>query len=192
MDDARIEPAVLDESMIAKLRSFRFVVIFTCLAFLSAMPVLGHTYHTSLTRLDHNSKKGLLEITIRVFIHDLVPVLEKINQRRIDLERSPDIDGMLERYVGQNFEIKDKKDVTQKLSWVGKEMDVDVAFLYFEIATSESPEGYSLKNSIFFESFPQQTNLLVSRSDKKKCDLVFVGGDTFKELSFKPSSKAGL
>lgn len=176
--------------MNSKLRSFRrAVVILICLAFLSVTPVLGHTYHTSLTRLDYNPKKGLLEITIRVFIHDLVPVLEKTNQRRIDLERSPDIDGMLERYVGQNFELKDRKNISQKLKWVGKELDVDVAFLYFEVATSESPEGYSLKNSIFFESFPEQTNLLVSRSDKKKCDLVFVSGDTFKELSFKPASK---
>ncbi len=172
------------------------VVTVVCLAFLLALfvatPVKGHTYHTSLTRLDHNSQKGLLEITIRVFIHDLVPVLEKTNQGRIDLERSADIDQILTSYVEQNFELRDKKDISQKLKWVGKELDVDVAFLYFEVAANESPEGYSLRNSIFFESFPQQTNLLVSRSEKKKCDLVFVVGDKFKELSFKPSLKAAV
>lgn len=172
------------------------IVPVICLAFFLAFhmptPVLGHTYHTSLTRLDHNSQKGLLEITIRVFIHDLVAVLEKTSQRRIDLESTKGIDQILTRYIEQNFELKDKKNISQKLKWVGKELDVDVAFLYFEVDMNESLEGYSLKNSIFFESFPQQTNLLVSRSEKKKCDLVFVVGDKFKEISFKPSLKPAV
>lgn len=152
---------------------------------LMAVPAYGHTFHTSLTRLDYKAKKKLVEITMRVFIHDLVPLLEKTDERKIDLEKTPDVDAMIAAYIKRNFEVKDKAGVLQNLVWVGKEMDVDNAFLYFEIPVKESPEGYSVKNTIFFESFPEQTNRLVSRYDRKKCDLVFVSGDEFKELLFK-------
>lgn len=151
---------------------------------LQPLPIFAHTYHTSLTRMDYNAEKSLLEITIRVFNHDLRPVLEKVGKRSIDLGSSPGVDDLIRGYFKQNFEIKDKNGLPLEMNWVGKELENDRAFLYFEIPTKEIPEGYSVKNSIFFESFKKQTNLIVLRAEKKKCDLVFVVGDSYKQLSF--------
>ncbi len=167
-------------------RAKLFGAVFLAVASLLAVtPVHGHKFHTSLTRLEHDSKKGLIEITMRVFLHDLVPVLERLNGRRLDMDKPAVVDPLIVSYVSRNFEISDKKGTVQKLVWVGKDVDVDNAFLFFEIASQEGPVGFSVKNSLFFESFPEQTNLLVSRFEKKKCDLVFVVGDKMKELSFK-------
>jgi hypothetical protein len=52
-----------------------------------------------------------------------------------------------------------------------------------ETAATENLEGFRLKNTLFFESFPEQTNLVVCRYDGKKADLMFKVGDKTKEIT---------
>ncbi len=150
-------------------------------------PVGLHRYHASLTRMDYNSEKKLVEISIQLFTHDLVPVLEKQNRKQIDLEKTKDIDDMLLDYLSRNFILKNKSGEVQKLQWVGKEIEVDTAYIYVEIPMSEGLEGSSMQNTIFFETFAEQTNRVTLRRDTQKTDLLFVGGDNFKEIKFEPS-----
>jgi hypothetical protein len=145
----------------------------------------AHRYHTSLTRIDYNEKEKLVEITIQLFTHDLVPVLEKRSGKSIDLEKTPEIDQIILEYLSQNFVLKNKKGEAQKLNWVGKELEVDTAFVYIEIPSTENLEGFWLQDTIFFESFVEQTNLVTARFDGKKADLLFVAGDKSKEISIK-------
>ncbi len=170
-------------------RILRFTIfVFLLLPFyflLFTSPTSAHRYHTSLTRMDYNEKEKLVEITIQLFTHDLVPVLEKRAKKSIELEKTPDIDKIILEYLSQNFILKNKKGEAQTLNWVGKELEVDTAYVYVEIPMSESPEGLTLQNTIFFESFAEQTNLVTSRFDAKKSDLLFVAGDKFKEITAK-------
>jgi len=145
----------------------------------------AHRYHTSLTRMDYNAKEKLVEVSIQLFAHDLVPVLEKYAKKRIDLEKTPDVDKFIFDYLNQNFILKDKNGEAKKLVWVGKELNVDKAFVYIEIPAEESLEGFSLQNTVFFESFSEQTNLVTARSNKKKSDLLFKVGDKFKEIKMR-------
>jgi hypothetical protein len=151
----------------------------------SLFTVSAHRFHTSLTRMDYNEKEKLVEITIRLFTHDLVPVLEKRTKKSIDLEQTPEIDKILLEYLSRNFILKDKSGAEQKLNWVGKEIETEALIIYVEIPLNETPEGASLQNTIFFESFAEQTNLVDARFDGKKSDLLFVAGDKFKEISAK-------
>jgi hypothetical protein len=155
----------------------------------SLFTVSAHRYHTSLTRIDYNEKEKLAEITIQLFTHDLVPVLEKRSGKQIDLEKTLDIDKLIFEYLKENFVFKDKNGEAQTLNWIGKELEVDTAFVYVEIPLAETLEGASLQNTIFFESFAEQTNLVTLRFDGKKTDLLFVAGDKFKEISLKQTNK---
>jgi len=148
-----------------------------------------HVFHTSLTRIDYNAKQKILEISIQLFTHDLVPLLEKKSGKRIDLEKTPDIDKLIFSYLNENFVLKDDMGETKKIKWVGKELDVDTTRVYVEISTNKSPEGFNLQNTIFFESFPEQTNLVIARFDEKKADLLFKAGDKFQEIKQTVSSK---
>ena len=159
--------------------------LFTFHFSLFTSPASAHRYHTSLTRIDYNAKEKLVEITIQLFTHDLVPVLEKRTNKSIDLEKTSDIDKILLEYLDQNFVLKNTKGEAQKLNWVGKEFETDTAYIYVEIPFSETLEGASLQNTIFFESFNEQTNLVNLRFDDKKADLLFVAGDRFKEIAGK-------
>jgi hypothetical protein len=142
----------------------------------------AHRYHTSLTRIDYNEKEKILEVSIQVFTHDLVPTLEQKARKRIDLEKSPDADRLIQDYLAENFVLKNKNGDAGKLNWVGKQLEVDSVWLYFEIPWNETLEGANLQNSLFFEMFAEQTNLVVARFAGKKADLVFKPGDKFKEI----------
>ena len=144
--------------------------------------VKAHRYHTSLTRMDYNAKEKIIETSIQLFTHDLVPLLEAKSKKRVDLEKTPDVDKLIFNYLSENFILKDSKGEIKKIKWVGKEIKVDTAQVYLEISTDKSPDGFSLQNTIFFESFPEQTNLVIARFDEKKSDLLFKVGDKFKEI----------
>jgi hypothetical protein len=174
--------------MRASIKKFRIstfaLIVFLLLPFAFCLlpSAQAHRYHTSLTRMDYNEKEKLVEITLQLFTHDLVPVLEKQTGKQIDLEKTADIDRIILEYLGRNFVLKNKKGEAQKLNWVGKELEVDTAYVYVEIPAQDGLEGAALQNTIFFESFNEQTNLVAARFDGKKADLLFVAGDKFKEI----------
>ena len=167
------------------------IICFTALGFilitfhfsLFTFPVVeAHRYHTSLTRMDYNAKEKIIETSIQLFTHDLVPLLEAKSKKRVDLEKTPDVDKLIFNYLSENFILKDSKGEIKKIKWVGKEINVDTARVYIEISSDKSPDGFSLQNTLFFESFPEQTNLVIARFDEKKSDLLFKVGDKFKEI----------
>ena len=158
-----------------------FIFAFLLLPF-TFLTVEAHTFHTSLTRMDYNAKDKLFEITIQLFVHDLSPVLEKRMKKRVDLEKTPELDKEILKYLGENFVLQNKNGETKKLEWVGKEFETDMIVVYVEIPFDESFEGLKLQNTIFFESFPEQTNLVVGLVGEKKTDMIFKSGDKFKEF----------
>ena len=156
-----------------------FVILLTALFY---APSFAHNYHTSLTRIDFNKKEKSLEIEINLFNHDLEKVIEAKSKKRIDLEKSKEIDKLLLDYLSETFIVKDSQDSTKKLVWVGKELNTDMTTVFVEIDDVENYEGLKLQNKIFFESFAEQVNLVTLYSEDKKVDLMFKVGDNFKEL----------
>ena len=162
-------------------RGFVFAFLLFTFYFLP-LPAEAHTYHTSLTRMDYNEKEKNIEISIQLFIHDVTPMLERRLKKRVDIEKTAEVDGELFKYLEETFVFQNKKGETQKLKWVGKEFENDVVYAYLEIPFAESPEGAKLQNTIFFESFPRQTNYVIARFGEKKSDLLYKSGDKFKEF----------
>jgi hypothetical protein len=157
------------------------VLIFSVFHF--PLSVLPHRFHTSLTRIDYNAEDKNIEITIQLFTHDLEKVLERISKQRIDFEKSAETDKLIEKYLEEHFVLQNQKGEKLKLRWVGKESDVDTTLVYMEFQTADNIEGFMLRNTIFFESFRDQTNLITARFDGKKADLLFKAGDKFKVIT---------
>ncbi len=158
---------------------FLSIVIFTATGF--SLPS-AHRYHTSLTRLDFNAQEKIFEISIRLFTHDLTQFLEQKTGKRIDLEKTPGIDQMIFNYVNENFVLKNRKEETKKLKFIGKELDIDAVLIYLETSSEDSPKNFTLQNTLFFESFPEQVNLVIANYEGKKADLLFKVGDKSKEI----------
>lgn len=163
---------------------FLFLLLFLPLAFRADGKTLSlrHQFHTSLTRMDYNPKDKIIECSVQLFTHDLVPVLESKFGKHIDLIKTTDVDKLIYDYLSENFRLTDEKGAVNTYKMIGKELDVDTVWVYLEIPAEKSPENLSLQNTIFFESFPEQTNLVTARFDGKKIDLLYRVGDRIKAL----------
>jgi hypothetical protein len=126
---------------ITKSFAITFLILSLALAASGVTSLTSHRYHTSLTRMDYNAKEKIIETSIQIFTHDLVPLLEEKNKKRIDLEKTADVDKLIFNYLSENFILKDNKGEAKKIKWVGKELDVDTARIYVEISSDKSPEG---------------------------------------------------
>jgi hypothetical protein len=165
------------------IRSIRICFLFLPFFFLLfTSATAAHRYHTSLTRMDYNSETKSVEITLQLFTHDIVESFEKKYQKKIDLDETKDIDTLIFEYLKDNFILKGKDDKSAGLKWVGKEAKIDLTWVYLEIPFTEQLEGAKLQNTIFFETYQEQTNYVICRFEQKKADLLFKVGDKTKAI----------
>ena len=161
----------------------KFIILFIIAAFITfntdAAAKDRHRFHSSLTRVDHDANEKNIKITIQLITHDVSEVFEKISGKTVELENSP---GLLEKYLAENFVMRDKTGKNLDLKWVGTETDFDRTFVYLEIPSEESIEGFSLSNTIFFETYKKQTNIVIAKFGDEKADLLFKATDGFKKI----------
>ena len=168
-------------------KRFSGAVFFGLIVFVATSAVYPgdlHNYHTSLTRMDYNEKENLFEVTIRLFSHDLDPLLAKLSAKQSGPDKTADPDKVLFDYIRENFILTGKDASVHPLVWVGKETKVDVVYVYMEIPYNGGQNDLSLQNILFFESFPEQTNYVVAHFSGAKADLVYKVGDKARELKF--------
>ena len=149
---------------------------------LAARAGVAHRYHTSLTRIDYNSSEELAEITIQTFADDLESALRRVDGKRVNLERTPDIDKIILNYLSDKFILKNKEGEIKTFKWVGLEQKTDAVWLYVETSMPEGLEDAMLDNRFLFEMFNDQTNLVTSHYNETKTDLAFKAGDKAQSL----------
>ena len=139
----------------------------------------AHPYHASVAVVDVIKQKDAslcLEVALRVFPDDLEDCLRKNYGDELRLD-SPGIDQKIQDYLGKTFRLcapdgslivssKKKKTTKPTISWVGKEVEVKTAWLYFEVKLSDVP--FEIENRILFDFFEDQVNTVVTRRGKQR------------------------
>jgi hypothetical protein len=148
----------------------------------SFLTVSSHRFHTTLTRIDLNEKEKKAEISIQMFTHDVNEIFDKKYPNKFDLEKKEESSKILFEFIERNFLLKSKKGELSKFKLVGYETDADSMWIYLETDLSESLEGFQLQNSLFFDNYPEQSNIVICKYLGKKADLAFKDGDVFKEI----------
>jgi hypothetical protein len=141
----------------------------------------AHEFHTTFMTIDHNPAEKNLEISLKVFRHDLEPVLEKRLGRQVDFGVKEEIDPAIFEYVEENFDLSlGEKELIP--GWVGKEVDAQVILIYFEIPFDQDLKDLVVKNTLFFEKFKEQINYVTLIDGENRSDLVFKVGDKATKL----------
>ena len=144
-----------------------------------------HDIHNSLTRIEYKSEDKRIEVSILLFSDDLIKSLESKNKKKINLKNTVEIDKLIQSYLIENFILKDSVGKSSELKWIRKELNSDSVWIYLEIPFKEKLEGKQLQNTIFFETFTDQINLVICKSEQKKADLSFKIGDKLQVIQFK-------
>lgn len=119
-----------------------------------------HEHYISLTKIDFVKEQRSVQITMRFFIDDLEKALE--NQFELPLElatknENNQANGYLETYIRDKFRINLNK-LEQSYTYLGKEYEDDVVYIYLEIENVDNINVIEVQNSMLIELFEEQQN----------------------------------
>ncbi len=133
-----------------------------------------HPFYVSVCAIDHNVKTKSLEITFKIFTEDLESALEDQTKERLRLgskDESPRAELYIKNYLERNVTLQVNGD-TIAFSFVGKEIEVDEAWCYVEVAHVPSVRKLTVRNSLLMEKFEAQQNLVHVKVGGKQKSLV--------------------
>ena len=133
-----------------------------------------HPNHVSLTEIEFNPKTGNLEVSLRVWPEDLEKVIAKLKGEPTKLDHKI-LKELMPGYLKEKFVVRPIQDSQLEsdgpskqeplsIRWVGAEIEVATAWLYFEVQTSGSKPDWEIDNKIFCELNDDQLNYISARS----------------------------
>ena len=129
---------------------------------LALLIITAHKYYVSTTLIDFDVKSKSFEITLKVFYDDLELDLN-LNSKNIDYKTDYEyLKELYGSYLKKNFQIKINDDII-KIEYLGFEKKRDQINLYMEINNTLDEGNVTIKNSILFNSFPNQKNIILIR-----------------------------
>lgn len=142
---------------------------------------VAHKFYVSVTNIDYSQKDQSIQIISRIFIDDFENTLKEIY--RIDPKLMSDselsnIDFYIERYLNQHLQVKinGKK---AGLKYLGKNYDNDVVKCFIEIDNikPENLLSIEIKNSLLFELFEEQNNIVHFKINNKRKSFSLIKGN---------------
>lgn len=133
------------------------VVIFITFAF---TPL--HKYYFSFTEIRVDSKKATLNVSCKIFTDDLEAAMSSVYGKKIvltDVKQNKEVQSVLTKYIEEHFKIS-VAGKALKLDFVGYENEADVTWCYLEVPKFTKKGPITVLNSVLFETFPEQTNVI--------------------------------
>jgi hypothetical protein len=150
-----------------------FVITFAAMIHYLLLFLAGwlHPLHLSVSDLVLNPQSGSLEISHRIFLDDLEDALKEYTGQPIDLTNPKDpqyAQEMVGRYLQQHFQLHINGKAV-KPQYVGYELEEEAVWAYMEVPGLRQFGSISIQNTLFFDRFTDQLNLVhVSQKGKIK------------------------
>lgn len=155
----------------------------TLLLLLLALPTHSHPFHVSVAELEYNVETKCLEVALRVWPEDLEKALNAESKKVIDLDKTQEIDKLIFAYLKKNISVSKDGKKRCEMQWIGKELEIKQAWLYFEIKTDQDPSDFHYSNQIFFELQDDQINMFNLKFKKRRASISFAKDNATHQLS---------
>jgi hypothetical protein len=150
------------------------IIIFCLLIFPFFAGFVAHKFYVSTTKVEYVKERKSIQIISKIFVEDLEQVLQERYSSRVQLDpkKETDLDqSYLLNYISQKLKFKINEKEAQ-LIYIGKEYDIDILNLYFEIEDVDSLESIRIENKILIDLFPEQQNIIHFSNEKNKRNLI--------------------
>jgi hypothetical protein len=133
----------------------------------------AHPIYISLAIIDYNAEEKTLDITFKIFTDDLQDAIRNFTERQ-DLyigykDELPEVDESIDTYLNEVVSLRVNGNDTQKMQYLGKEIELDVTWCYLRVHEVAEPTDIEAYCSLLTELFPTQSTLMhVNKADEKK------------------------
>lgn len=120
-----------------------------------------HPFYMSVSELNYKSDKKILEISIRIFVNDFEKALKSRTTLKVDLINGNNAQNqqLINNYIAKQFKIKINGKL-KELTIIGYEHEKDAIWSYFELKGCDFPKKIEIENSILYEIFKEQSNIV--------------------------------
>jgi len=127
-----------------------------------------HSVATTQLEMEVDQESGALEIALHLSPNDLETCLTQWNGRAIRLDKEEDIDGLITEYLQAHLSVSGADEKPASFTWVGKEIELRDAWVYFELDVRGSLEGKQLHNKLLNALHHDYVSTVSLRLPKKK------------------------
>ncbi len=137
--------------------------------------MIPHPLYVSITEINYNDKSHNMEISCKIFTDDLEQALGKKSghSAHISSTRDEAIAAEIAAYLAGHLSLSfDGKKVPVR--FLGYELEKEAVWSYLEGPVEKAPASAEIVNSILFDSFDQQINLvhITVKGERKSTKLV--------------------
>jgi len=144
-----------------------------------------HEFYVSLCRIDHNPATNALEITMKIFTDDLeYGITGSQDFYGLGTGKEPaTADSLIFSYILNNFEVILEGE-TAGLNYIGKEVELDVTWIYVEIEDVPVLEKIEITDWMLTELFEEQVNIVNVNYNEKTLGLLLTQDKPTGSLEF--------
>jgi len=164
----------------------RILVVLFLITGLSFVPCKAHKFYVSLVRIEQNSNSNSFEITFKIFTDDLENTLELSSNENLRIGTKWEhekTDTILWDYLKKHFRIW-VNGTKKNLTFIGKEVDLDVTWCYVEVMGLGEVETVSVFDDMLIELFIDQVNIVHVSYEEVEKSLLLKRGKTNGSLKF--------
>lgn len=135
----------------------------------------GHPVHATFAEAQWNSKTQSIEVSLRLRGVDLESAISDQIKGKVDLEKSKNIDQLIEDYLSKNFYVILPTGKNIYANYSDKEIGITNTWIFFsfQIGEKQEPHLCKIRNTIFFDDLDGQKNVIEYRIGKHKKILSF-------------------
>lgn len=140
--------------MIKRILLVVFLVVFSSFS--------AHKFYVSVTQVVYNETTKTIELSSRIFIDDLEKALQKRHQTKLYLDtpkQHPEAEELITKYFQDNF-LATINGKSQQLVLKSLTFENDVLILVFTTKTIKTIKKISFKNTLLFDTYTEQQNIV--------------------------------
>ena len=161
----------------------------------------AHPFHVTIAEAEWNPKTSSLEVSMRVNPIDVERVLRERLKRSVELSESDEAaEKAVFAYLQERLVLSSGPKTKWKPKWVGMEVKINRAWLYFEYPMPQPPRSLRVEHRLFHELEDDQVNTLLLKVGgvkqtrhftrfKARHELAFVNADRKAVQSAKDATK---
>ena len=153
---------------------------------LASLLAWAHAYHASIMDVRYNPAKQQLEVALKVFTDDFEKALSVGQPTAISLDQSPKplVTQLTTALLRRSLVFSTKPGETLPLQFLGMQKERDAHWLYCTLKVARPITGFSLRNALLLDVFPDQMNIVNVEAGGKKQSQLFRDGEETHKLSW--------
>ena len=151
-----------------------FKIAFFLIVFPMLIGSAPHKFYVSTTNVEFVKEKKVLQLITKIFTEDIEQALQARYDPNVSLDSKKETEtdvALLKRYLLQKIKIKVNGNPVN-LNYIGKEYDIDIAKIFFEIENISELHSIEIENKVLIDMFPEQQNIIHLKTPNNRRSII--------------------